>query len=411
MNLTDVKRITIPQGEVSVIACGTEILWRKQKYKTVLPYIESTGTQWIDTEVCLSNNHSVEIEYQLTTAPQYSKGIYGAYIDGFRYELITRSSGVSANKGYLEYGYGTTAKVGANTDTERHIVRQEKGEIYVDGVLSRTFPTSTFTHDVTAPLGGFEYNGNYTPALAKYYYAKIWDGDTLVRDFVPVLDWNNVPCMYDNVSGKLFRNKGTGAFEYDHFAAFAAEYQTVEYLESTGTQWIDLGIPLTQNSKVEMLISNLDTSATGGKIFGSRSSATENNFSVLFGQVGGIQSLVVDFCNYRDNRFAYAFGEDEFYEISVSSSMMKINESEQVVSVYTDFTTPSNAYLFNCSGSYPAAYGNATMRVHYCKMYDGDSLERDFVPCYRKSDGKSGMYDLATKTFFTNAGTGEFIYE
>lgn len=34
---------------------------------------------------------------------------------------------------------------------------------------------------------------------------------------------------------------------------------------------------------------------------------------------------------------------------------------------------------------------------------------RNFIPCYRKSDNVIGMYDLITKTFYENAGTGTFI--
>lgn len=33
----------------------------------------------------------------------------------------------------------------------------------------------------------------------------------------------------------------------------------------------------------------------------------------------------------------------------------------------------------------------------------------NLVPCYRKSDNKPGMYDIINDTFYTNAGTGEFV--
>lgn len=36
-----------------------------------------------------------------------------------------------------------------------------------------------------------------------------------VRHMIPVLDENNVPCMFDNVTRKLFYNAGTGAFTYE----------------------------------------------------------------------------------------------------------------------------------------------------------------------------------------------------
>jgi hypothetical protein len=47
------------------------------------------------------------------------------------------------------------------------------------------------------------------------YYCKIWDErNALVRDFIPVLDSNNVPCMFDKVSGEFFYSPGTGSFIY-----------------------------------------------------------------------------------------------------------------------------------------------------------------------------------------------------
>lgn len=49
------------------------------------------------------------------------------------------------------------------------------------------------------------------------------------------------------------------------------------------------------------------------------------------------------------------------------------------------------------------------MRIYICKLYDGNAMIGNFVPCVRKSDSKPGMYDTVSKTFYTNAGTGEFI--
>ena len=48
----------------------------------------------------------------------------------------------------------------------------------------------------------------------KTYYAKIWDDNILVRDYIPVLDYDMRPCMYDKVSGKFFYNQGTDEFLY-----------------------------------------------------------------------------------------------------------------------------------------------------------------------------------------------------
>ncbi len=43
---------------------------------------------------------------------------------------------------------------------------------------------------------------------------------------------------------------------------------------------------------------------------------------------------------------------------------------------------------------------NAKIEYYYVEFYDAnDELLGNFIPCYRKSDGRCGFYDLVTKTF------------
>lgn len=48
--------------------------------------------------------------------------------------------------------------------------------------------------------------------IIRLYYFQIYDNDVLVRDMIPVLDKNGVPCMYDKVTKQYFYNQGTGNF-------------------------------------------------------------------------------------------------------------------------------------------------------------------------------------------------------
>lgn len=47
-------------------------------------------------------------------------------------------------------------------------------------------------------------------------------------------------------------------------------------------------------------------------------------------------------------------------------------------------------------------------RLYYFYFNQDGTDVFNMVPCYRKADGEIGMYDLVSKTFFTNAGTGTF---
>lgn len=176
-----------------------------------LDYLESTGTQYINTGIYLTQDHSVEVDYQLTSTSQSRRGIFGQVETGLvnRYGVLLTASG---NK--TEYGYGSTNVYyqGSTLDLNRHKIKQEQNKLCVDGTLIHTFATTTFTSTVNAPLGSFNYS-NYTPALAKYYESKWWNNTTLIRDFIPCYrKADNKPGFYDIVNNEFYVNAGTDEF-------------------------------------------------------------------------------------------------------------------------------------------------------------------------------------------------------
>lgn len=48
----------------------------------------------------------------------------------------------------------------------------------------------------------------------RIYYLKLYDEGELARDFIPILDGDNKPCLYDKVEKKYYYNQGTGEFLY-----------------------------------------------------------------------------------------------------------------------------------------------------------------------------------------------------
>lgn len=172
-------------------------------------YIQSTGTQYIDTGFIPNQNTRVVVDFQYTE-------IIGAFLLGSRTTALARSYAIniSSNKGVTSYG--TTGNVAYKAaDTKRHVIDKNKNLFYLDGVLLLTQPTQTFT----AP-GSLEmfatYNGNtagYLPSKAKLYLLKIYDNDNLVRYYVPSYRISdNVIGLYDLVGNKFYTNSGTGTF-------------------------------------------------------------------------------------------------------------------------------------------------------------------------------------------------------
>ena len=46
------------------------------------------------------------------------------------------------------------------------------------------------------------------------YSFKIYDNNTLVRDYIPVLGLSSRPCLFDKLEKKCYYNRGTGEFLY-----------------------------------------------------------------------------------------------------------------------------------------------------------------------------------------------------
>lgn len=181
------------------------------------------------------------------------------------------------------------------------------------------------------------------------------------------------------------------------------EYQVVDYIESSGTQYIDTGVyPLNAN---HLIFKGIITSGTtDASFYGSNSSGnfTLNTMSGLY------QFGVGSYININSSQARNVLHN---IEIFASSTQQKLIVDGETLLNNTETKTIINTqtiYLFgrntNNSLSIPMKG-----KIYYFKMYNGDTLVRDFVPCIRKSDNEIGMYDLVNKQFYTNQGTGTFI--
>ena len=184
-------------------------------------------------------------------------------------------------------------------------------------------------------------------------------------------------------------------------------YTQVEYIESSGTQYIDTGFYPKYNSRVELDVS--DFTNTTAILFGSKdadSATATNQFSVYRNSSSAIR------CDY--------FGTNVSMSISDTTSKTTVIRDANVVTAWgvtatnTAVTSGSVSYpmmllTLNTAGTYPM--GNpAICKVYGCRIYDGGltgSLVRNYVPVVNSS-GEAGLYDLVTMTFYGNAGTGAF---
>lgn len=199
------------------------------------------------------------------------------------------------------------------------------------------------------------------------------------------------------------------------------EYQEVEYIESTGTQYIDTGIPLNQYRKCEMEFSPTLIGTTVDEkscIDGGRNNSSQVDVNNSLFIYGGTKKLCLAYGNssQRIDSIGLELNLKYIikYELLANSCSLTINGNEYNTETgVTLITNSNNVFLFgksnSASGQEP--YTNlVSMRLYNAKYYnDNDILIRNFIPCYRKSDNKVGLYDLVNNQFYTNTGTGVFL--
>lgn len=202
---------------VTAIA-GTDI----PKYKKVLLYLESTGTQWLDLGTTVNTStDEIKLYFQLTETAVY-KWFFGEYDTNARLGL---GSGDGANKRNFLY-YSSAVKVSDSDlyDKQHEYLINSSGG-FIDGVQKASH--ISFASTSTLYLFNINISGtsDYKCKARVWGYQQTRNG-VLIRDLIPVLDWNDIPCMYDKVNDEFLYNQGTGEFLYE-----SADYQRAEGLD------------------------------------------------------------------------------------------------------------------------------------------------------------------------------------
>lgn len=183
----------------------------KRKEYTELEYIEGTGTQHINTEV--KTKQSLKIEC-IFNGNQVSTLLFGARktasLDGLAWGF---------NNAYYAFsGFGGSTQKNNTTvntiDGNKHIIVLSN-EVYTIDNVNQILPNrGTFTEFYNIYL--FTWNNANVADTRKFkgkvYNFKIYDNDKLIRDLIPVLDKNNIACMYDKVNKKFYYNNRNRRF-------------------------------------------------------------------------------------------------------------------------------------------------------------------------------------------------------
>ena len=256
-----------------------------------------------------------------------------------------------------------------------------------------------------------------------------WDGNISAKRCDEIVDY--IPSFTKKYEGKFIINNNNLEYtnnldkkekEYaqslnvnKNESLLPCEYQQVEYIESTGTQYIDTKMIPNQDTDINIKFKFTFLSDINNSVFGSRASANKDHYGLTVGS-RSYHMFYYGYDNHSDMTNEQA-NIDKYYEIKKEKNLLFINEKKVYESEYNNFTCPGSLYIFAIhEQNYTSFYSK--MKLYDMIIGENNNVIRNFIPCYSitpvtdvngKScpNGTKGMYDTVEGKFYTNQGTGE----
>lgn len=195
-----------------VASSGQKRFWQNRFRSNIkkVEYLESTGTQYIDTGVIPQNTQDYDLKYSLNNITDNmvvlgsrSSGTYSSSLNQVYINFNKNQETQNIYQGVLYLG------------TQKNLL----GAVQKDTIYTKNFNyieySGNFNNNASKPFFLCALNNVGNPAAyfkGKIYSCKIHNNGALIRDFIPALDNNNVACLFDKVTNTFFYNKGTGDF-------------------------------------------------------------------------------------------------------------------------------------------------------------------------------------------------------
>ena len=188
-------------------------------------------------------------------------------------------------------------------------------------------------------------------------------------------------------------------------------YTQLEYIESTGTQYINTGVVLKSDATITTVGQFLNITSTSPL--------------TMWGFMGLYRNFPRWGCSVFSNQWLMDLNYTTSQYNANTNKHTFVNTTNGVtydclvdgVSLYGRKDVPSpDTYTSNVLSVYLFARNNnnnagnfSSSRIYSFNIVQDDIEVINLIPARRNSDNVLGMYDTVSQTFYTNAGTGTFI--
>ena len=184
-----------------------------------------------------------------------------------------------------------------------------------------------------------------------------------------------------------------------------SEYQEVEWVGNTdGTEYIETNYYPCEKTFTDIDIAITESNTSDCNPWGiSASEGRLTQFTNFTSGKGFAFHINYALNRYRDTGWIIKdIVLNQFYNIQIQLGNLGVIVDD-VDYDYSEYDFSQTMYIFKARGR---ANNGGKVRFRKFDLYENGTIVRKFVPCYRISDDEIGMYDLVTRTFFTNQGGG-----
>lgn len=405
----------------------------------VVEYLEASETQYFDTGFTPNQDTGVKCKFKMLTNDNSNSHLFGSgysyYQNTFECYLWNQHIQFNYNQGYTFAGnvhIGDTIEIDWNKNIIKYRINDGAWNTITMSYGNFTTPGSMWVFLNNRTQGS-------TPISSKsqLIYFEVYDNGELVRSYKPAqsLDGTSVG-LYDTVNDTFITNSGTGTLvpgeptgefvdtktstrlkvnaskditQLDYDLAECEEgwfsrYTRVEYITQNGTgARIDTGIQFKDIGYMDLDfqydVANF-TCVCGGATGGGNNYVCWYSNQLHEGRGGN----VIDSGNDRIIGHRYRFISKQGTNASIAY------RDGEFLKNYTSYLFSNSTAIMGLFAFGGGGYAGGTQRIYHAEFRRSENGEvlGKFIPCIRKSDSKSGMYDMVTKQFFE--GIGETFY-
>ncbi len=393
-------------------------------------YVESDGTQYVDTGVTGRWNTRVEAQVEwlelgdkcMLGAGDWSDNtrcfmIYCNNADGniatalgltptssgrvaWRYDNGTWNSWWQTNRIY-DYSAEFSATNSAGECTRK---------VVIDGIKFDDITAAAVNSGYDMYIFGLNKKGTLAAqAKARIYRMKIWQGPkdggdmTLVRDLIPCMK-NGRAGLWDAVSGNILYSGSGTDLVCDENSNIPDEF--VEYVESTGVNFIDTEVAARAGTEATLDIAILNRKSLDKGILEAYNGDLGNDYARYYLAHSYRGTVTCGYGTHKTTGAEYAIGERSHIVSSLAAGAQILtlasHGSATTNTIYsaTDATaidTKLPLYLFACNKGGDIDYGGQ-YRLYGLTIRQDGALVRDFRPCLK--DGAFALYDAVSQRIF-----------